>query len=107
MNDAPKSHNVVLSSQYFFRRLTAEAAEGLRELILAPFDDVRFLCYVRHPADRYLSSRLQVVRHSARFSARPKRPKGTEDIDTFVVVRRGCWQRSAESMYIITYMEGR
>ncbi len=58
---------VVLSSEYFFRKLTPENVTKISRLLVDGFDEVQFFCYIRHPAPRYLSSCLQRVLHASRI----------------------------------------
>lgn len=67
-----KFHTTILSSEYFFRSLNKYSSEGLKHYLLAQFEEVQFICYVRHPASRYLSGVLQKLRHSGRIPHPPK-----------------------------------
>ncbi|MCF7943179.1 MAG: hypothetical protein K9L21_01970 [Spirochaetia bacterium] len=62
-----KYHTVILSSEYFFRKLNDYNSEQLEKYLFPYFSEIQFVCYIRHPAARYLSGCLQKLHHSGRI----------------------------------------
>lgn len=70
-------HTIILSSEMLFRQLTEEQAAQLRNDLLGLADRVDVITYLRHPAERYISTLQQALKASADItppSARRYRP---------------------------------
>jgi hypothetical protein len=78
-----KPDRLLLSTETLFKDISSLCVDRLMEELSVGADQLKFICYVRNPADHYLSLAQQRLKHSSQFKV-PKPSPFREVLEGFV-----------------------